>query len=589
MITADIKEINSRIELLPEHVIDQIKAGEVLERPASLIKELVENSIDANATEINIQIMDNGLELISIEDNGNGISFENLPYAFLRHATSKLKTFDDLYRLHSFGFRGEALASIAASSRVTCQTQPADLSQNGGKIIINGGIEELLVPMKNSKKGTSFFIKNLFFNTPVRLKFIKSKNSERLQLKKMLTSFLLSHPEITFTIKWDDKEKEVYKRIENNLLLKRFEQIVFPKTKEQNSLQKTMHGYAEYEGHSVETFLTIDASKNSPNKHQFLFANDRLFFDKNLHQATIRHFEKFWKFGESGHYVIIIKTPPSEIDVNVHPNKTQIKFSRNDIVHSLLATSIGSSIREYQNSLSHIDRDSSLQSNDNRSFETQESFISIEEERRYSLEDLKNKTFSSKPSNPLSFQDLSDKRDEENQFDKNPHSILELDSQFFIFKHENYFFLASKKILAAELIKKNCLECINHEELISPLLISEPFKVNERIDKHFGDLKKLGYEFDRINQEVIVLRTIPKNAKRALIKFSANTLIQFFLEKAPKNLDLIHFRDFILNSKLDFPIIETDILFQAYQESFIELIALCKKLDANKLSDIFSE
>jgi len=192
---------NPSIEILPEHIIDQIKAGEVLERPASLIKELIENSLDAGSTEIHLHLIENGMDLLSIEDNGHGMTFKNLPYAFLRHATSKLKTFEDIYRLHSFGFRGEALASVASSARLTCTTQPQDLSLEGGKITINGGHTELLIAQRSSTPGTSIFIKDLFFNTPARLKFIKSKTSEKSALKKIIYSFVLSNPQVTFTIK----------------------------------------------------------------------------------------------------------------------------------------------------------------------------------------------------------------------------------------------------------------------------------------------------------------------------------------------------------------------------------------------------
>ena len=177
-------DTNPKIEILPEHIIDQIKAGEVLERPASLLKELLENSLDAGSTEIHLHLIENGMDLLSIEDNGHGMTFKNLPYAFLGHATSKLKTFEDLYRLQSFGFRGEALASVAASARVTCTTQPKDLNAEGGKIIIAGGHTELLIAQQASTQGTAIYIKDLFFNTPARLKLIKSKVSEKSALKK---------------------------------------------------------------------------------------------------------------------------------------------------------------------------------------------------------------------------------------------------------------------------------------------------------------------------------------------------------------------------------------------------------------------
>jgi DNA mismatch repair protein MutL len=189
---------NTKIDILPEHIIDQIKAGEVLERPASLVKELIENSLDAKASEINIHLVENGMSLLSIEDNGQGMSFENLPYAFLRHATSKLKTFEDLFKLYSFGFRGEALASVAASARVTCTSQPEDLSIQGGKIVIHGGATEYLIPQKLTSHGTSIYIKDLFYNTPARLKFVKSKTSEKAAIKKIIYSFVVAHPTSNF-------------------------------------------------------------------------------------------------------------------------------------------------------------------------------------------------------------------------------------------------------------------------------------------------------------------------------------------------------------------------------------------------------
>ena len=154
--------MQNKIQLLPEHLIDQIKAGEVIERPASLLKELIENSIDAQATEIEIMVKDNGLELISIQDNGSGITFEDLPYAFCRHATSKITSFEDIYKLSNFGFRGEALAAISSISRLTCTSFPSEKPTNGGKIEIHGGDQKFIIPVKGSKQGTSFFIRDLF-------------------------------------------------------------------------------------------------------------------------------------------------------------------------------------------------------------------------------------------------------------------------------------------------------------------------------------------------------------------------------------------------------------------------------------------
>lgn len=551
-----------KIELLPEHIIDQIKAGEVLERPASLIKELIENSIDAKADEINLHLVDNGMELISLEDNGVGMNFKNLPMAFLRHATSKIKKFEDIYRLHSYGFRGEALASIAAMARVTCQSQPKNLNSEGGKIIINGGVEELLVPMKNPKSGTAFYIKNLFYNTPARLKFVKSKTSERIQLKKMITSFLISHPEIKFSIKWDDKEKDVYEKHPADDYLSRFKEIVFPKRKEESPI---LHAQSSYDGHKVEVFFTLEPLKNSPNKHQLLFANERIFYDKNLHQAILRATDSLWKFGESGHYVVFITTPPEEIDVNVHPNKTQIKFSKSDVVYSLLVNSFKEAIRRYQ-----LDyRKNEIQSMEMPSFDSQ-SFIPVEEDRSHSLENLRDMTFKSKPLPSVSLSNITEEDKSE---------FINLNSNYFIFKDQEFYYLTSKIKLIQHYLYNLYLNAEAKEDNISPLLISEPFQIDESIDVYFSILKRFGFEYDRLNSKTIVLRTIPRKTHRDLIKISAQVLQKYFLTTKAKILDAKKLHSIVLEYSPLLTNISPQLIFNLYENNKENVKELAIKLD----------
>jgi DNA mismatch repair protein MutL len=566
-----------KIELLPEHIIDQIKAGEVLERPASLIKELIENSIDAKASKIDIQIVENGLDLIAIEDDGIGMSIDNLPYAFLRHATSKIKKFDDLYHLRSYGFRGEALASVAATSRVTCQTQPQDLAKFGGKIIINGGIEELLVPMKNPKHGTSLFIKNLFYNTPARLKFIKSKTSERIQMRKMLYAFLLSHPEIAFSIKWDDKEKETYSKEEDKNYYKRFSDIVYPKKKEAAPILIAQN---EYDGHKVTVVFTLIPSKNSPNKHQYLFANNRLFFDKNLHQTIIRNTDSIWKYGESGHYAIFIETPPEEIDVNVHPNKTQIKFSKSDVVYSLLVSSIKDAISKYYKNSRPENGQSSVP------IFTEQTFIDQNTERYHSLIGLSTKEFDSKPIPSI----------DSNNYTNHPLSeetFIALNHHFFIFKDNEEFYLAEKYSVLLHYLKNLINQALESEENISPLLISEPLQFSESLDIALPELKRCGYELDRLNKDILVLRTIPRNIHRNLIRISALLIGNFFIKYKLNKFDPIKF----LNSSNYFneeiikeiDLVPLNVVYSLLEKNKHELIHISKKLTAERLVKFFNE
>lgn len=532
---------NPTIEILPEHIIDQIKAGEVLERPASLLKELIENSLDAGSTEIHLHLIENGMDLLSIEDNGHGMTYKNLPFAFLRHATSKLKTFEDLYRLHSFGFRGEALASVAASARITCTTQPKNLNEDGGKIIINGGATELLIPQRASTQGTAIYIKDLFFNTPARLKFIKSKVSEKSALKKMIYSFVLSHPQVAFTIKWDEKEKEIFKAVEPGMDIERIAQVFFSKKSETKNI---VTGAQEYEGYKVKVYFTRETHTTPQYRHHYLFVNKRFFQDKSLHQAVLRNLDVFWRFGESGHYVIDIETPPEDIDVNVHPNKTQIKFMRSDVIYSLLVTSLKAGIKTLATLAS-----SPLFPETNSA----PSFFSPDENRSFDLMNFSNETGSS--SDYSLFQQVS-------PITEAPRFQRLLD-QFIIADIGKPVLVDLKKLLSYS-ISEELQDFTLNDESAGPLLISEPFKMLKgKIDSQFESLKALGFEFDRLNAEYIVLRTIPKFLPQVLLASVAEALIKYFELPKTSSFEKNSFRKFYQE------FISDDTL-KGVPESFIE-------------------
>lgn len=527
--------MKQKIELLPEHIIDQIKAGEVLERPASLIKELIENSLDAHATEIHIHLIENGMELISIEDNGDGISYADLPFAFLRHATSKIKSFDDIYRLHSFGFRGEALASLAACARVTCTTQPKDLSEKGGKIIINGGITELLIEQQSRSQGTAFYIRDLFFNTPARLKFIKSKVSEKASLKKLINSFILSNPHVTFTVKWDDKEKEIYKAInENQNILDRINQVFFARKTDQTPLFHQIH---YYDGYEVEIIFSQNVYSTPQYRHHYLFVNNRFFSDKSLHSAILRNLDKLWRNGESGHYVVKLKVPPNEIDVNVHPSKTQVKFLRSDIVFSLLVSSIKNAIK------GHIAQ--SPQSSGQNSFMDQmdnaqtPSFFSDKEEKSFDLAYFQGQASEDQDFKNLFLADSTLERSVEN----NQH-YTKLTEEFLIVYSPFLRLVNLKELFINDLLHEMKL-FIDEQLPTNPLLISEPFRILKGpIDQNLEKIKELGLEFDRLNNEFIVLRTIPHYiAQSSLAEFS-KIVIDYFNQSKTIEFDLIKFKQF---------------------------------------------
>lgn len=505
---------NPTIEILPEHIIDQIKAGEVLERPASLVKELLENSLDAKSTEINIHLVENGMDLLSIEDNGIGMDFKNLPFAFLRHATSKLRNYEDLYRLRSFGFRGEALASVAASSRLTCTTQPRDLTREGGKIVINGGETTLLVPQQASVQGTSLYIKDLFYNTPARLKFVKSKVSEKAALKKMLYSFVLSHPQVTFSIKWDDKEKEIFKAAPADDHFTRVSQVFFGK--KTNEVNRLFESSEEYDGYKVKVFFTPDTYTTPQYRHHYLFANKRFFQDKSIHSAVLRNLDSLWRFGESGHYIVDITTPAEELDVNVHPNKTQIKFMRMDVIYSLLVTSLKNAIKSQMPVAPALPPT-----------EVPGTFFSQSENQSFDLMHFASSQDDTGPAEYIArpFGDNTVQTSTNSTY-------LKLSSQFIVDQSVSPSRLIDCKKMIAIYLTKSLFAVVNTSEVPTPLLISEPFQIKDKtIDKHFETLKTFGLEFDRLNPEFIVLRTIPRFLPNAWVVDSVDALLKFMLSK----------------------------------------------------------
>lgn len=327
----------SSIKLLPEHLIDQIKAGEVVERPASLVKEIIENSLDAGAKHIELQIIDNGLELVALEDDGQGMHYDDLPYAFARHATSKIIDYADLFKLSSFGFRGEALASISSVSRLTCSSAKSD--GEGGKIEIHGGQTMSHTAASGMKTGTSLYIRDLFYNTPARLKFIKSKTSEKNALKRIVDAFLLTARKTAFSIRWDDQDKKIFSACnDDQSFVRRLERVLLKRKDSGKAGSLLYESRREFEGHRLELHLSTQAFAGS-NKQHFLFANNRLFNDKRLHQTIVRSLPSLWG-NESGHYACFLTVPADQIDVNVHPNKTEVKFMREDIVFAMLKAAL---------------------------------------------------------------------------------------------------------------------------------------------------------------------------------------------------------------------------------------------------------
>ena len=329
--------MSSIIQLLPDHVANQIAAGEVVQRPASVVKELLENAVDAKATDIKLILKDAGKSLIQVIDNGVGMSVTDSRLCFERHATSKIRQAEDLFSLHTKGFRGEALASIAAIAHVEMKTKQ-DQEELGIHIVVEGSKfvsqEPAVLP-----KGTSFAVKNLFFNIPARRNFLKSETVEQRHIVDEFQRVAMAHPTIHFTMYHNGSEMF-------NLPISNYRQrivnIFSGKTNE-----KLVPVSEETEIVSLQGFVGKPEFAKKNRGEQFFFVNNRFIKSGYLHHAVMAAYEGLLKDGAQPSYFLYLDVPPHTIDINIHPTKTEIKFDDEHSLYAILRSSIKHSLGQF--------------------------------------------------------------------------------------------------------------------------------------------------------------------------------------------------------------------------------------------------
>jgi DNA mismatch repair protein MutL len=325
------------IQLLPDTVANQIAAGEVIQRPASVVKELLENAIDAGAARIKLIVKDAGRSLIQLIDDGKGMSETDARMAFERHATSKIKTADDLFKINTKGFRGEALASIAAIAQVELKTRQ-ESDAVGTQIIIEGNKLISQQPVA-SASGTSFTVKNLFFNVPARRNFLKSNQVELGHIIDEFQRVALTHPEISFVLTHNDNE--IF-HLEKSTLRQRIVNIFGGNYNERLVPVNEDTDLVKFSG-----FVGKPQFAKKSRGEQFFFINKRFVKNNYLHHAVCRAFEQLLPAEHTPSYFIYLEVDPSFIDINIHPTKTEIKFEDEKAVYALLRSCIRRSLGIY--------------------------------------------------------------------------------------------------------------------------------------------------------------------------------------------------------------------------------------------------
>jgi len=338
---------SGKIKKLPDEVISKIAAGEVVINPASVVKELIENAIDAQASNIDIQVKNGGKSYIKVADNGIGMSNDDLLASIQRYTTSKISEIEDIYRISSYGFRGEALASIVDVSRTVITT--CDGSQAYRLEVLSGNIVK--ASQNYREKGTTVEVYDLFFNLPARRKFLSSEKVETRMVTEMVERFLLVQPDLSFTYKVED---DIVYNVRSQTINDRFS-VIFPDVKEFQQLS--------YDGEKVKISGIVSSPQHTRRNRtgQLFFVNGRFIVDNLLHLALERGYGESLMHGLHPYAVVFLNVVPDTIDVNIHPQKLQVKFSEPQVVYNELARAIREALRQFIGYQLYVDKgDSAL-------------------------------------------------------------------------------------------------------------------------------------------------------------------------------------------------------------------------------------
>ncbi|MDA9165506.1 DNA mismatch repair endonuclease MutL [Alphaproteobacteria bacterium] len=498
------------IRRLPENLINQIAAGEVVERPASALKELIENSIDANATQIDIVLDDGGKSLISVSDNGIGIEKNHIGLAVERHATSKLPT-NNLNKINFLGFRGEALPSIAAVSQLNIQTKSKNSNDAWALDVAAGNFDEIYPSSRQI--GTIISVKNLFYATPARLKFLKSLNLERSYCHQIVLKQALVNPLIGFRLQADGREllniKPENERDTNKSFLNRIRNILGKNfadeaIKIKNSKAIKNQGFAKING-----FIGLPTLNKSNYSQQYLFINGRSIQDRNLSGAIRAAYRDTLPKARFPVFCLYIEVPPEFIDVNVHPGKTEVRFEDNAIIRSLLVGSISRELNiSFSQTTSEISKQAVEKFNTYNQIKLKDNFGN--NENFFSNNDLEPSIKTIKETDNFEEQQVIDQNDDFPlgvalaQFSKN--YIISRNSEGIVIvdQHAAHERLVLEKMKAARENKS-----LEKQILLLPEVINLAPTPLEMILENVELLSDIGFIIEPFGEGMIIVREVP--------------------------------------------------------------------------------
>lgn len=515
------------IQLLPDHVANQIAAGEVVQRPASIVKELLENSIDAGATKIELIVEEAGRNLVKVVDNGAGMSETDARMAFERHATSKIRNTEDIFHIATKGFRGEALASIAAVAQVELKTKKND-AEIGSIIYIEGGELQFQEPVQTAE-GSTFSVKNLFYNVPARRKFLKSNNIEFRHIIDEFQRVALAHDGLEFSLYHND---EVIFNLRKGSQMQRIVDIFGRKLQPLLVPIKEDLGWVNLHG-----FVGKPEAAKKTRGEQFFFVNGRYFRNPYLNRAVQEAFEGLLMSGYSPSFFLYLELDPEKIDINIHPQKTEVKFEDENLIFALIRSTIKKSLGIYNVAPSlDFDRNEQMDSFFPPKPDAARSYnaSSINVDRNYNpfaeatpskindtamvnFTEMYQQNISAEPSKINLFDDEDDDLDED---------LLRLPNGYWIFNKEDKTLLLDLGRIHQIVLAENRKEKTKSRKSQS-LLFSLEYHLNEIEKNKYRSIKKylpdLGFDMVLAEDNVLRINAVPEDLKESqVIKFLEN-------------------------------------------------------------------
>ena len=542
------------IRLLPDHVANQIAAGEVVQRPASVVKELLENAIDASAMAITLIIKDAGKTLVQVIDDGKGMSMTDARMAFERHATSKISTADDLFQLATKGFRGEALASVAAIAHVSVKTRREEddlgtqINIEGSKVISQ---EPVVTP-----QGTMISVRNLFYNVPARRKFLKSDNVELRNITNEFHRVAMAHPQIAFKFLNNDSElfnlpAGTYRQRIVNIMGSRVDDKLVP-IKEETELL-TIHGYIGKPEFARKT-----------KGLQYFFANDRFIKHSYLHHAVVSAFEGLLPDKANPSYFLYLDVPSDSIDINIHPTKTEVKFEDEHSIYAIVRASVKHALGQFSIDAIDFQKDTEL----DLPYEKARGIANaprIEVDHDYnpfkqndSGKSNAPKSNSYRPEKNPAWEALYPGLDEESTMidensafakaeqslfsseeSNNTTNIFQLQRKFIISTLQSGLLVinqnrAHERILYEQLLRQLTVQNGVSQQLLFPISIERPQEEVTILKQLQTELESVGFLFKKLENSSIQIEGLPLDLKTTDVEVLLDSIINFQQEELPE-------------------------------------------------------